>query len=77
MFFPLQEVKVLRDEMGMEESRAHYLNAMRKILELQQAKVADEMKLYVSSDPHEKKKSLRSVFCLILFLFVTLDAMMM
>ena len=47
----------------MQESRFHYLNAMYKICELQQTKISAEMKLYVSSDPYEKKKSLRSVVC--------------
>ncbi|KAK2156371.1 hypothetical protein LSH36_215g03007 [Paralvinella palmiformis] len=57
-----QEVKILRDEVSMQESRFHYLNAMYNICELQQTKISAEMKLYVSSDPYEKKKSLREQY---------------
>ena len=49
----------MREEIGHEESRYHYLKTMKEILEVQQVKVNDEMKSYVSSDPQDKKKSLR------------------
>ncbi len=55
----LQEVRVLREEIGAEESRYHYLNEMIKIIDLQRKRVEDEMQAYVSSDPQEKKKAFR------------------
>eukprot|EP00794_Sanderia_malayensis_P010972 gene10972-12135_t len=57
-----QEVKAYREESMQEESRYHYIQAMIKILEGQQKKIADEMKLYVSTDPTERKKSLRDQY---------------
>ena len=50
---------MLREECNAEESRYHYVNAMKKMIELQQKKVQDEMRAYVSSDPQEKKKAYR------------------
>ncbi|XP_070538822.1 intraflagellar transport protein 81 homolog [Ptychodera flava] len=57
-----QEVRAYREECAQEESRFHYLNCMTKIIELQQQRVADEMKAYVSSDPQEKKKAFREQY---------------
>ncbi|XP_002742265.1 intraflagellar transport protein 81 homolog [Saccoglossus kowalevskii] len=57
-----QEVKVYREECSQEESRYHYLNCMIKMNEIQQTRVADEMKAYVSSDPLEKKKAFREQY---------------
>lgn len=57
-----QEVKAYREESMHEESRYHYIQAMIKILEGQQKKISDEMKLYVSSDAAERKKSLRDQY---------------
>ncbi|BFZ00683.1 hypothetical protein BsWGS_03721 [Bradybaena similaris] len=57
-----QEVKGYREECKAEESRYHYLNCMMKVLQVQQARVASEMKAYVSSDPLEKKKTFREVY---------------
>ena len=50
---------MLREECNQEESRFHYLNAMKKMIELQQKKVQDEMRAYVSSDQQDKKKAYR------------------
>jgi intraflagellar transport protein 81 len=54
-----QEVRGYREECMAEESRYHYLNCMKKILEVQHQRISDEMKAYVSSDPMERKKSFR------------------
>ncbi|XP_077987747.1 intraflagellar transport protein 81 homolog [Glandiceps talaboti] len=57
-----QEVRAYREECSQEESRYHYLNCMIKVIELQQQRVTDEMKAYVSSDPMEKKKAFREQY---------------
>uniref|UniRef100_A0A0B7B4J9 Intraflagellar transport protein 81 homolog n=2 Tax=Arion vulgaris TaxID=1028688 RepID=A0A0B7B4J9_9EUPU len=57
-----QEVKGYREECKAEESRYHYLNCMMKVLQVQQSRVASEMKAYVSSDPLEKKRTFREVY---------------
>ncbi|XP_059177446.1 intraflagellar transport protein 81 homolog [Physella acuta] len=57
-----QEVKGYKEECRAEESRYHYLNCMMKILQVQQARVASEMKAYVSADAQEKKKTFREVY---------------
>lgn len=57
----LQEVRALREEISAEESRYHYINTMSKMMELQQQRVNEELKLYTSSDQADKKKSYRSV----------------
>ncbi|XP_065056271.1 intraflagellar transport protein 81 homolog [Rhopilema esculentum] len=56
-----QEVKAYREESMQEESRYHYIQAMIKIMEGQQKKIADEVKSYVSSDG-ASKKSLRDQY---------------
>ena len=53
-----QEVRALREECSAEESRYHYLNSMKQVIEIQQQKIADEMRAYVSADA-DKKKSFR------------------
>ncbi|CAJ1068326.1 intraflagellar transport protein 81 homolog [Xyrichtys novacula] len=57
-----QEVKVLREETAQDENRYHYLNSMSEIIEMQIQRAAEETKAYVSSDPQEKKKTIREVY---------------
>lgn len=57
-----KEVKAYWEETTAEESRYHYLQYMLKSVRLQEQKVAAEMQCYVSSDPTEKRKSLRDQF---------------
>ncbi|XP_043968694.1 intraflagellar transport protein 81 homolog [Gambusia affinis] len=57
-----QEVKALREEMAQNENRYHYINSMSEIFEMQIQRAAEEMKAYVSSDPQEKKKTIREVY---------------
>lgn len=57
-----REVHALWEETLLEESRYHYLQCMLKSLELQQERVAAEMRCYVSSDLAEKRKSLRDQY---------------
>ena len=57
-----REVNALWEETMAEESRFHYLECMLKSLKLQQERVAAEMKCYISSDPAEKRKSLRDQY---------------
>ncbi len=54
-----QEVRGYREECSAEESRYHYLQSMMKIIEIQNQRVQDEMKAYMSSDPNEKKRAFR------------------
>ena len=56
-----QEVRGFSEECRAEESRYHYLNCMMGVLKQQQARIAEEMKSYVSHDAADKKKTLRSV----------------
>ncbi len=57
-----REVRAYWEETMTEESRYHYLQCMIKSVELHQERVAAEMRCYVSSDPAEKRKSLRDQF---------------
>ena len=57
-----QEVRQLWEECVAEESQYHYLNCMLQSVKLQQQRIANEMKVMVSKDPAEKKKSLRDQF---------------
>ena len=57
-----KEVRAYWEETVNEESRYHYLQYMLKSVQLQQQRVAAEMKCYVSSDPAEKRKSRRDQF---------------
>ncbi|XP_045594415.2 intraflagellar transport protein 81 homolog [Procambarus clarkii] len=54
-----QEVKGLRDEIVKSETKYHLFNAEREILSFKQQQASEEIKLYLSSDPQDKKKSLR------------------
>ncbi|XP_071536615.1 intraflagellar transport protein 81 homolog [Panulirus ornatus] len=54
-----QEVKGLRDEIVKSETKHHLLVAEQEILTYKQQQASDEIKLYLSSDPQDKKKSLR------------------
>ncbi|TWW60713.1 intraflagellar transport protein 81 homolog isoform X1 [Takifugu flavidus] len=57
-----QEVKTLREETANEQNSYHYINSMTAINEMQIQRAAEEMKLYVSSDPQERKKAIREVY---------------
>lgn len=58
-FSVLQEVRAYHEECSQEESRYHYLHCMMQMVEIQQKKVADEMKAYTSADPYARKKTFR------------------
>ncbi|XP_062400081.1 intraflagellar transport protein 81 homolog [Sardina pilchardus] len=57
-----QEVRALREEVDQEENRHFYINCMKQIIEVQLQRAADEMKAYVSSDPQERRKTLRDQY---------------
>jgi len=57
-----QDVRALNEEISAEESRYHYISMMRDILEKQMERVNTEMKLYVSTNSADKKKSFRWCF---------------
>ena len=57
-----QEVSALWEETAGEESREHYLRMMQQSTAIQQARVAAEMRTYISGDTVEKRKSLRDQF---------------
>ncbi|XP_065840482.1 intraflagellar transport protein 81 homolog [Oscarella lobularis] len=57
-----QEVKAYREEILLEQSRYHYLMAMKKVTEEKQRRVAAEMKSYVSTADAERKKSYRDLY---------------
>ncbi|XP_056144491.1 intraflagellar transport protein 81 homolog [Lampris incognitus] len=57
-----QEVKALREETTQEENRYHYVNCMKQIIEVQMQQAAEETKAYVSSDPQERKKTIRELY---------------
>uniref|UniRef100_W5MJU6 Intraflagellar transport protein 81 homolog n=1 Tax=Lepisosteus oculatus TaxID=7918 RepID=W5MJU6_LEPOC len=57
-----QEVRGLREENAQEESRYHYINCMREVIEMQMQRAADEMKAYVSPDPQERRKAVRELY---------------
>ncbi|XP_060928002.1 intraflagellar transport protein 81 homolog isoform X1 [Limanda limanda] len=57
-----QEVKALREETAQEENQYHYINSMSEINETQLQRAAEEMKAYVSSDPLERKKTIREAY---------------
>ena len=57
-----KEVRAYWEEVTAEESRHHYLQCMLKSVELQQQRLATEMKSYISGDPAEKRKSLRDQY---------------
>ncbi|XP_041483124.1 intraflagellar transport protein 81 homolog [Lytechinus variegatus] len=57
-----QEVRAYREECSQEESRYHYLHCMLQIVEMQNQRVASEMKAYTSADQMEKKKAFRDQY---------------
>ncbi|CAL1616469.1 unnamed protein product [Knipowitschia caucasica] len=57
-----QDVKVLKEETAQDENQYHYLNSQSQIVEMQLRRAADEMKAYVSSDPQERKKTVRDMY---------------
>ena len=54
-----QEVRALSEGISAEQSRYHYITIMRDILEKQMDRVNTEVKLYVSTNSTDKKKSFR------------------
>uniref|UniRef100_A0A8C6V190 Intraflagellar transport protein 81 homolog n=1 Tax=Neogobius melanostomus TaxID=47308 RepID=A0A8C6V190_9GOBI len=58
-----QDVKVLQEETAQDENRYHHLNSQSQVnLFMQIQRAADEMKAYVSSDPQERKKTVREMY---------------
>ncbi|XP_029960578.1 intraflagellar transport protein 81 homolog [Salarias fasciatus] len=57
-----QDVKALREETAQRENRYHHINCMTAIIEMQLQRAAEETKAYVSSDPQERKKTVREVY---------------
>ncbi|XP_060106128.1 intraflagellar transport protein 81 homolog [Heteronotia binoei] len=57
-----QEVKVLHEECGQEESHYHHINCMKRILDVQLQRAKEEMKMYVSPDPQERRKAIREQY---------------
>ncbi|GAA6100914.1 intraflagellar transport protein 81 homolog, partial [Tachysurus ichikawai] len=57
-----QEVRTMREETSQAENRYHQLNCTRGITEIQIQRAANEMKIYVSSDPQTRKKSVREQY---------------
>ncbi|XP_017322345.1 intraflagellar transport protein 81 homolog [Ictalurus punctatus] len=57
-----QEVRTMREETSQEENRYHQVNCMKEITEIQLQRAVDEMKIYVSSDPQTRKKSIREQY---------------
>ncbi|XP_045130561.1 intraflagellar transport protein 81 homolog [Portunus trituberculatus] len=54
-----QEVKGLRDEVIKSETQFQLQAAEKEILSFKQQQASEEIKLYLSNDPQDKKKSLR------------------
>lgn len=54
--------QTLKDEIITSQTKYHVLLAERDVLAYKQQQASDEIKLYLSNDPQDKKKSLRSVF---------------
>ncbi|XP_043924583.1 intraflagellar transport protein 81 homolog [Protopterus annectens] len=57
-----QEVRGLREECAQEESQYHYINCMKKIIEVKMQRAADEMKMYASADPQERRRAIREQY---------------
>nr|XP_033811129.1 intraflagellar transport protein 81 homolog isoform X2 [Geotrypetes seraphini] len=57
-----QEVRGLQEECAQGESQYHYINCMRKNVEILLQRAADEMKVYVSPDPQERRKAIREQY---------------
>ncbi|NXH10950.1 IFT81 protein, partial [Bucco capensis] len=57
-----QEVKGLLEECVQEESNYHYINCMKRNLEIQLQRAKEEMKAYISPDPQERRKAIREQY---------------
>uniref|UniRef100_A0A3B3ZJ20 Intraflagellar transport protein 81 homolog n=1 Tax=Periophthalmus magnuspinnatus TaxID=409849 RepID=A0A3B3ZJ20_9GOBI len=57
-----QDVKLLKEETAQDENQYHYLNSQSQIIEMQIQRATDEVKAYVSSDPQERKKTVREMY---------------
>ncbi|XP_054852959.1 intraflagellar transport protein 81 homolog isoform X1 [Eublepharis macularius] len=57
-----QEVKSLREECRQEESHYHNTNCMKRILDAQLQRAKEEMKMYVSPDPQDRRKAFREQY---------------
>ncbi|XP_010202919.2 intraflagellar transport protein 81 homolog isoform X1 [Colius striatus] len=57
-----QAVKGLLEECVQEESNYHYVNCMKRTLEIQLQRAKDEMKAYISPDPGERRKAIREQY---------------
>ncbi|KAM4707425.1 intraflagellar transport protein 81 homolog [Discoglossus pictus] len=57
-----QDVRGLQEECSQAESRYHYINLMKKNVEIQLQRAADEMKAYVSPDSLERRKAIREQY---------------
>ncbi|XP_004910569.1 intraflagellar transport protein 81 homolog [Xenopus tropicalis] len=57
-----QEVRGLREECSQLESQYHLINLMKKSVEVQIQRAADEMKAYVSPDPQDRRKAIREQY---------------
>ncbi|CAH2295863.1 intraflagellar transport 81 homolog isoform X1 [Pelobates cultripes] len=57
-----QDVRSLQEECSQAESQYHYINLIKKSIEMQIKRTADEMKAYVSPDSQERRKSIREQY---------------
>ncbi|NXA03952.1 IFT81 protein, partial [Sapayoa aenigma] len=57
-----QEVKGLLEECAQEESNYHYINCMKRTLEVQLQRAKEEVKAYVSPDPQQRRKAVREQY---------------
>uniref|UniRef100_A0A803W1U9 Intraflagellar transport protein 81 homolog n=1 Tax=Ficedula albicollis TaxID=59894 RepID=A0A803W1U9_FICAL len=57
-----QEVKGLLEECAQEESNYHYINCMKRSLEIQLQRAREEMKAYMSPDPQERRRAVREQY---------------
>ncbi|XP_039628079.1 intraflagellar transport protein 81 homolog [Polypterus senegalus] len=57
-----QEVRALREENIQEESRYHYIDCMKAVIEMQIQRAADETKLYVSAEPQDRRRAIREQY---------------
>ncbi|XP_051524579.1 intraflagellar transport protein 81 homolog isoform X2 [Myxocyprinus asiaticus] len=57
-----QEVRTLREKTTQEESRYHYINCMREIIESQMQRAADQSKISQSADLQVRRTALREKY---------------
>ncbi|XP_018118840.1 intraflagellar transport protein 81 homolog isoform X2 [Xenopus laevis] len=57
-----QEVRGLKEECSQAESQYNYINLMKRGVEIQIQRAADEMKAYVSPDPQDRRKAIREQY---------------